>query len=371
MQVGHRGRNILLRAVDHRGGVRAEHQGVQAHEGGPEAQRLDGPIQRDDRHRQAGQLLDGVTCALGDAQAHVGHRRLRILTVEHADELAGAARPVDDRGGLPHPGAQTVQQRAAAAHLPHERVAVALDVMGAVEDRGRRPLHPLLTSRNTHAPADQEHGLRGQRRRAEGRQRGEPEGVELGEQRLGALLGHLAARGALLGRLALTRPHAAVDLADRGERALVERLGAHRDVPVLNGRHRREDPVVAPVPGPVEHIGAHGPPGLEIVPHELEDAGRHVVMPDDVVRRADHLLARVARERHEGLIRIADDAFKIGRREEDVLGAEEALIALDGFHAVSRYGRSEIYASVSLPHAAAPAHIVNGYKGVTQPRNGL
>ena len=137
---------------------------------------------------------------------------------------------------------------------------------------------------------------------------------------------------ALLGRLVLERAHATVDLADRGEGILVERLGAHRNVTVLDGGHSCEDPVVEPVPGAVEHVGAHGPPGLDVVPHELEDAGRHVVMANNVVRRTNHLLARMARECEEGLVRVADDALEVCRREEDVLGAEEALIALDGFH---------------------------------------
>ena len=309
-----------------------------------------------------------MTGTLRHALSDAGHRGFRVLAVEHGDELADAARLVDDRGSLLHPGAQAVEKRAVAAHLPHKRVAVALDALGAVEDRGGGPLH-LLSTRNTHALLDQQYGLGGQRRRAEGRQGGEPQGVELGQQGLSPLLGHLAARSALLGRLALKGAHASVDLANRGERALIEGLGAHRDVALLDGGHRREDPVVAAVPGTIEHIGAHGLPGLEVIPHELEDAGRHVIMTNDVVRSADHLFARVARESHKGLVCIADDAFEISGREEDVLGVEEALIALDGFHAVSRYGRSEIYASVSLPQAQLRRTLFNGYKDVTRPLN--
>ena len=111
----------------------------------------------------------------------------------------------------------------------------------------------------------------------------------------------------------LERAHATVDLADRGEGILVERLGAHRDVTVLDGGHSCEDPVVEPVTSAVEHVGAHRPPGLQVVPHELEDTRRHVVMANDVVRSTDHLLARVACQEEEGPVRVADDALEVRR----------------------------------------------------------
>jgi len=113
---------------------------------------------------------------------------------------------------------------------------------------------------------------------------------------------------------------------------VVGRAHAHRQVAVGQRGDRGEDPVVPPVLGPVEHVDAGAASLLELIPHELEGTGGHVVMPNDVVRRADELLGAVTGQRVEDPVGPANDTLGIRRREEQVLGTEAALVAIDVFH---------------------------------------
>ena len=134
----------------------------------------------------------------------------------------------------------------------------------------------------------------------------------LGQQRC-PVLGDLPASVALLGVGALGSPHAGVDLLDGSEHGVVGRAHAHGQVAVGQRSDRGEDPVVQSVLGPVEHVDAGGAPLSELVPHELEGAGGHVIVPDDVVRRADEFLGVVTGQRIKDPVGPANDTLGIRR----------------------------------------------------------
>ena len=127
------------------------------------------------------------------------------------------------------------------------------------------------------------------------------------------MLGDLPAPVALLGVGTLGGAHAGVDLLDGREHGVVGRAHAHGQVAVGQRSDRGEDPVVPSVLGPVEHVDAGGASLLELVPHELEGTGGHVVVPDDVVRRADELLGAVTGQRIKDPVGPANDTLGIRR----------------------------------------------------------
>ena len=153
----------------------------------------------------------------------------------------------------------------------------------------------------------------------------------LGQQRR-TVLGDLPSTVPLLGVGALGGPYPGVDLLDGGEHGMVGRTHAHGQVAIRQRGDRREDPVVQSVLGPVEHVDAGRAPLLQLIPHELEGPGGHVIVTNNVVRRANKLLRAVTGQRIEYPVRPANDTFGIRRREEQVLGTEAALVAIDVFH---------------------------------------
>ena len=194
------------------------------------------------------------------------------------------------------------------------------------EDLGDRALHGGRGG-HPHAGGDQRGDLVGQGLQGHGVQAVEAQRVELAGQLLGAQLADPPARGAAGGEFALAGADPSIDGLHGLLRLGVHRLGAHRQVAAGDGHDGGEDPVVESVGGAVDHVGARGQARLEIVPHELEDAGRHVEVPDDVVRRTHQPLARVPRQRVEGAVRPLNDPLRVRGREEDVIGVEEPLVA--------------------------------------------
>jgi hypothetical protein len=107
---------------------------------------------------------------------------------------------------------------------------------------------------------------------------------------------------------------------------LAVRLDPHREVAVADRHDHREHPVVAAVLGPVLDVGGHGLVALEVVPQQAERAPRRVEVADDVVRLADQLLARVGADADEDAVARGDDPLAVGRREEELVGPELALV---------------------------------------------
>ena len=150
-----------------------------------------------------------------------------------------------------------------------------------------------------------------------------------------AELTELVARGAPGLEVALLGAHPAVGLLDLVPGLGVHRLDPHREIPLTQRHDRGEDPVVQAVHRTVGDIAASRALGLQIVPDEAEEAGRHIQVPNDVVRSPDETLTRVARQRIEGPVGVLNNTFQVRGGKEDVLWIEQTLVPDLRFHGCS------------------------------------
>ncbi|KLN52071.1 hypothetical protein VPARA_68170 [Variovorax paradoxus] len=112
-------------------------------------------------------------------------------------------------------------------------------------------------------------------------------------------------------------------------------LAAHRHValdlaPAADWRHVREHPVEIPVLAPVLDHAGPGQPLLQRVPHVGKGLGRHVGVPDHVVRLADELRHGVAAGGHEGRVDVGDAPFQVGARHQCCVVVEQVFVGGDG-----------------------------------------
>ena len=114
----------------------------------------------------------------------------------------------------------------------------------------------------------------------------------------------------------------------RGGDFLAPGLGAYRDVarhlPIPH--HRRDvraHPVVAAVLAPVLDQGGPGHAVLDGRPHVPKGLGRHVRVPDQLVRLPLELVVLETADLHECVVRVGDVALRIGHRHQ-----RQALIVI-------------------------------------------
>src|SRR5690606_34204362 len=87
-------------------------------------------------------------------------------------------------------------------------------------------------------------------------------------------------------------------------------------------------------PGEVLHIGAHRPVGVQPVPDQPENTGRHFRMAHDVVRGPDELLDRELRDPGEDRIPAANTALPVRGREEELIGSDFLLYTIEDVHSL-------------------------------------